>query len=159
MRNFDFSPLYRSTVGFDHFADLIDRAFTGDVSQNTYPPFNIEKTADDAYRISIAVAGFSEDDLKVETRDNQLLVSAQKSEATKEEGKTFLHRGIAERSFEKRFQLADHVMVTGASVENGMLNVDLMREMPEALKPRRIEINSPRTITAKPAKKAVSKAA
>lgn len=159
MRNFDFTPLYRSTVGFDHFADMIDRAFAGDVTQPTYPPFNIEKTAEDAYRISIAVAGFSEDELAIETRDNQLLVSARKSEEIKEEGKTYLHRGIAQRSFEKRFQLADHVIVTGASVENGMLNVDLVREMPEALKPRRIEIASNRTIEAAPKAKAVSKAA
>jgi molecular chaperone IbpA len=160
MRNFDFSPLYRSTVGFDQFADLIDRAFAGDATQNTYPPYNIEKTAEDAYRISIAVAGFSEDELVVETRDHHLFVSAKKSEDVKDEGKTFLHRGIAQRSFEKRFQLAEHVVVTGASVENGMLAIDLVREMPEALKPRRIEIaNSGKTITAKPAQKAVSKAA
>ena len=159
MRNFDFSPLYRSTVGFDHFADMIDRAFTGDVGQNTYPPFNIEKTAEDAYRISIAVAGFSETDLNVETRDNQLLVTARKSEAANAEGGSFLHHGIAQRSFEKRFQLADHVIVTGASVVNGMLNVDLVREMPEALKPRRIEIASQQAIPAKVEKKAVSKAA
>ena len=159
MRNFDFSPLYRSTVGFDHFADMIDRAFTGDVGQNTYPPFNIEKTAEDAYRISIAVAGFSETDLNVETRDNQLLVTARKSEAANAEGGSFLHHGIAQRSFEKRFQLADHVIVTGASVVNGMLNVDLVREMPEALKPRRIEIASQQAIPATVEKKAVSKAA
>ena len=159
MRNFDFSPLYRSTVGFDHFADLIDRAFTGDVSQNTYPPFNIEKTAEDAYCISIAVAGFAEDDLNVETRDNQLLVSARKSEEAQTEDKSYLHRGIAQRAFEKRFQLADHVVVTGATVENGMLHVDLVREMPEALKPRRIEIASHKTISAETVKKAVSKAA
>jgi len=159
MRNFDFTPLYRSTVGFDHFADLIDRAFSGDVAQNTYPPFNIEKTADDAYRISIAVAGFSEDDLAIETRENLLLISASKSAETPDENRAYLHRGIAERSFEKRFQLADHVLVTGASVENGMLNVDLVREVPEALRPRRIEISTNKTISAKPAKKQVSKAA
>ncbi len=159
MRNLDFAPLYRSTVGFDHFADMIDRAFTGDVSQPTYPPYNIEKTAEDAYRISIAVAGFSEDDLAIETRDNQLLVSARKVEETKDASKTYLHRGIAQRSFEKRFQLADHVVVTGASVEHGMLHVDLVREMPEALKPRQIAINGKTAISAKPAKKAVAKAA
>ena len=95
MRNFDFSPLYRSTVGFDQFADLIDRAFAGDATQNTYPPYNIEKTAEDAYRISIAVAGFTEDELVVETRDHHLFVSARKSEEVKDEGKTYLHRGIA----------------------------------------------------------------
>ena len=160
MRNFDFSPLYRSTVGFDQFADLIDRAFAGDATQNTYPPYNIEKTAEDAYRISIAVAGFTEDELVVETRDHHLFVSARKSEEVKDEGKTYLHRGIAQRSFEKRFQLAEHVVVTGASVENGMLAIDLVREMPEALKPRRIEIaNAGKTISATPAQKAVSKAA
>ena len=160
MRNFDFSPLYRSTVGFDQFADLIDRAFAGDATQNTYPPYNIEKTAEDAYRISIAVAGFTEDELVVETRDHHLFVSAKKSEDVKDEGKTYLHRGIAQRSFEKRFQLAEHVVVTGASVENGMLAIDLVREMPEALKPRRIEIaNAGKTISATPAQKAVSKAA
>ena len=160
MRSFDISPLYRSTVGFDHLSDLIDRAFTGEVNQPTYPPYNIEKTAEDAYRISIAVAGFTEDELVVETRDHHLFVSARKSEEVKDEGKTYLHRGIAQRSFEKRFQLAEHVVVTGASVENGMLAIDLVREMPEALKPRRIEIaNAGKTISATPAQKAVSKAA
>lgn len=159
MRNFDFSPLYRSSVGFDHFADLLDRAFAGEATQPTYPPFNIEKTAEDAYRIAIAVAGFSEDDLTVETRDNQLFVAARKSDDKGDEGKTYLHRGIAQRSFEKRFQLADHVIVTGASVENGMLQIDLVREMPEALKPRRIEIRTQGTVDSKVARKAVSKAA
>ncbi len=159
MRNLDFTPLYRSTVGFDHFADMIDRAFTGDVTQPTYPPYNIEKTAEDAYRISIAVAGFSEDDLNIETREGKLLVSARKAEDEADTAKTFLHRGIAERAFEKRFQLADHVSVNGASVVNGMLNIDLVREMPEALKPRQIEISRVSTIAAKPAKKAVAKAA
>jgi len=159
MRSFDFAPLYRSSVGFDHFADLIDRAFAGDNSQPTYPPYNIEKTADDAYRISIAVAGFSEQDLNVETRDNQLQVTARKSDDTKDESRAYLHRGIAQRSFERRFQLADHVIVTGASLENGMLHIELVREMPEALKPRRIEIASSETVDVKPAKKAVAKAA
>ncbi len=159
MRNFDFTPLYRSTVGFDHFADLIDRAFTGDVPQNTYPPYNIEKTADDSYRISIAVAGFSQDELAIEARDNLLQVTARKDGDSKDDAGRFLHRGIAQRSFEKRFQLADHVLVTGASVENGMLHIDLVREMPEALKPRRIEIATGKTIDAKPAKKSVAKAA
>jgi len=159
MRNFDFTPLYRSTVGFDQFADLLDRTFAGEAGKTTYPPYNIEKISDDAYRISIAVAGFSEDDLTVETKENQLLISARKSEETKDEGKTFLHRGIAERAFEKRFQLADHVIVTGASVENGMLHVELVREMPEALKPRTIEINAKKAIEGKVEKKAAPKAA
>ncbi|MFT4149397.1 MAG: Hsp20 family protein [Paracoccaceae bacterium] len=138
MRSLDFAPLYRATVGFDRIADLMDRVLTTDVPQPTYPPYNIEKTADDAYRISIAVAGFSPEELGVEVKDGALLVSARK---TAEEGeRTFLHRGIATRAFERRFALADHVRVTGATHENGMLHIDLVRETPEALKPRRIEI-------------------
>jgi len=159
MRSFDFTPLYRSTVGFDHFADMIDQAFAGEVTQNTYPPFNIQKTAEDAYRVEIAVAGFDEDELTLEARENQLLVSASKTEETKDEGRTYLHRGIAQRSFEKRFQLADHVVVTGATVENGMLYIDLVREVPEALKPRRIEIGAPKAIAAAPVDKKAAKAA
>jgi molecular chaperone IbpA len=136
MRNLDFAPLYRATVGFDRIADLMDRALSADV-QPTYPPYNIEKTAEDAYRISIAVAGFTPDDLSVEVKDGTLHVAAKKAEI---EEKTFLHRGIATRAFERRFALADHVRVTGASHEHGMLHIDLQRETPEALKPRRIEI-------------------
>ncbi len=138
MRHFDFAPLYRATVGFDQIADLMDRALTSDVAQPTYPPYNIEKTAADAYRISIAVAGFSDDDLSVELKEHQLVVSARKAE--EDEARTYLHRGIATRAFERRFTLADHVRVTGAVHENGMLHIDLKREIPEALKPRRIEI-------------------
>jgi molecular chaperone IbpA len=142
MRNFDLSPLYRSTVGFDRFANLIDQALTADVSSNGYPPYNIEKTGDDAYRITIAAAGFTEADISVESRDGQLVIAAKKADAEGEEGPTFLHRGIAERAFERRFQLADHVKAIGASMENGLLHVDLEREIPEALKPRKIEINA-----------------
>jgi len=142
MRNFDLTPLYRATVGFDQIADMMDRVMANDMSQTTYPPYNIEKTADDAYRISIAVAGFSEDDLSVEVKDHALVVSARKVEEENEEGRTFLHRGIATRAFERRFQLADHVRVKGASHADGMLHIDLEREVPEALKPRRIEIAS-----------------
>ena len=138
MRHFDFAPLYRATVGFDQIADLMDRALTSDVAQPTYPPYNIEKTASDAYRISIAVAGFADDDLSVEVKEHQLVVSARKAE--EDEARSYLHRGIATRAFERRFTLADHVRVTGAVHENGMLHIDLMREVPEALKPRRIEI-------------------
>ena len=138
MRNLDFAPLYRATVGFDRIADLMDRALTADVAQPTYPPYNIEKTAPDAYRISIAVAGFSPEELTVEVRDGSLHVSARK--ATDEAGRSYLHRGIATRAFERRFALADHVRVTGAVHEHGMLHLDLLRETPEALKPRRIEI-------------------
>ncbi|SEQ74024.1 Hsp20 family protein [Thalassovita taeanensis] len=140
MRSFDLAPLYRATVGFDQIADLMDRAFTNDVTQNSYPPYNIEKTDENAYRISIAVAGFSDADLSVEMKDNALIVSARKAEDDGE--RTYLHRGIATRAFERRFTLADHVRVTGATHANGMLNIDLIREMPEALKPRRIEIAS-----------------
>ena len=138
MRSFDFAPLYRSTVGFDRIANLMDRVLSADVAQPTYPPYNIEKTAEDAYRISIAVAGFSADELGVEVRDGSLFVSARKAEDEGE--RNFLHRGIAARAFERRFALADHVRVAGALHENGMLHVDLIRETPEALKPRRIEI-------------------
>lgn len=140
MRNFDLSPLYRSTVGFDQFADLLNRVLTNEISQPSYPPFNIEKTAEDAYRISVAVAGFAPDELSVEQRENALIISAQKTR--EDDGRTYLHRGIAERAFERRFQLADHVRVTGASHADGMLHIDLEREMPEALKPRRISIAS-----------------
>ena len=138
MRAFDPTPLYRATVGFDRIADLMDRVMSTDVSQPTYPPYNIEKTDENAYRISIAVAGFSADELSVEVKDSALVVSARKAE--EEEGRTFLHRGIATRAFERRFHLADHVRVNGATHADGMLHIDLVREIPEALKPRRIEI-------------------
>lgn len=138
MRNFDLAPLYRATVGFDQVADLMDRVLTSDVNQPSYPPYNIEKTADDGWRISIAVAGFAEDELSVEVRQHALIVSARKAEA--ETKRVYLHRGIATRAFERRFHLADHVRVTGAAHSDGMLHIELVREVPEALKPRRIEI-------------------
>lgn len=138
MRTFDLAPLYRATVGFDRIADLLDRVLANDVAQPGYPPYNIEKTGEHAYRISIAVAGFAPEDLTVETRDQTLLVTARKAAEPAE--RTYLHRGIATRAFERRFALADHVRVTGAVHEHGMLHIDLVREMPEALKPRRIEI-------------------
>ena len=138
MRTTDFAPLYRATVGFDRIADLMDRVLTNDVAQTTYPPYNIEKTAPDGYRISVAVAGFSPDDLTVEVRDGSLHIAARKPADDAE--RNFLHRGIATRAFERRFALADHVRVTGAVHEHGMLHLDLLRETPEALKPRRIEI-------------------
>ncbi|MFA8443360.1 Hsp20 family protein [Yoonia sp.] len=140
MRAFDLTPLYRATVGFDQVADLMDRALANDVGQNSYPPYNIEKTDDDAWRISIAVAGFSDDELAIEVKDRSLLVTGRKT--VDESERNYLHRGIATRAFERRFHLADHVRVTGAAHENGMLHIDLMREVPEALKPRRIEITS-----------------
>lgn len=139
MRTFDFTPLYRSTVGFDRLADLIGTVTGNDVSGASYPPFNIVKKSDDAYRISIAVAGLSEKDLKVEVHQNQLLVTAKKSDEGN--GVEYLHRGIAERGFARKFYLADHIVVVGAAVQDGMLHIDLKREIPEALKPRTIEIN------------------
>jgi molecular chaperone IbpA len=138
MRNVDFAPLYRATVGFDRIADLMDRVLSTDVAQPTYPPYNIEKTDQDAYRISIAVAGFTPEELTVEVRDGALHIAARK--AADEPARSYLHRGIATRAFERRFALADHVRVSGAVHEHGMLHVDLVRETPEALKPRRIEI-------------------
>lgn len=154
MRTFDFAPLYRSTVGFDRLASMLDRAMSVDVNQNGYPPYNIEKTDENAYRISVAVAGFADDELAIEMRDGQLVISARKTETETREDKNFLHRGIAARSFEKRFHLADHVRATGAKTENGILHVDLVREVPEALKPRKIAIeNLDDTIDAKLARK------
>ncbi|MGH1368194.1 MAG: Hsp20 family protein [Maritimibacter sp.] len=144
MRNFDLTPLYRATVGFDQVADLMDRVLTNDVSRESYPPYNIEKIDEDAWRISVAVAGFSEEDLGVEVKENALFISARKT--GEEAERTYLHRGIATRAFERRFHLADHVRVTGAVHEHGMLHIDLVREVPEALKPRRIEIASSQAI-------------
>ena len=138
MRNFDLAPLYRATVGFDRIADLVDRALSADVPQPAYPPYNIEKTDESAYRISIAVAGFTPEELAVEVKEGALFVAARK--APEEPARNYLHRGIATRAFERRFTLADHVRVDGASHQDGMLNIDLVREIPEALKPRRIDI-------------------
>lgn len=149
MRHFDFTPLYRSTVGFDRLANILDQALSSDVTQNAYPPYNIEKTGDDAYRITLAVAGFSDDELSVEVRDGQLIVTGRKTET--EEKANVLHRGIATRAFERRFQLADHVRVVDAVTENGLLHVSLVREIPEALKPRKVEIGRARAIEAQPA--------
>lgn len=147
MRHLDFAPLYRATVGFDRIADLMDRVLATDTPQPTYPPYNIEKTSDNGYRISIAVAGFGPDDLSVEVRENALIVAARKAEEA--EVRQYLHRGIATRAFERRFALADHVRVTGAATADGMLHVDLVREIPEALKPRRVAIQNAATDTAK----------
>ena len=139
MRTFDPTPLFRASVGFDRIADLMDRMLTADAGQPTYPPYNIEKTAENAYRISVAVAGFSAEDLAVEVKENALVIAGRKA-GDEAEGRSFLHRGIATRAFERRFHLADHVRVSGAVHADGMLHVDLVREIPEALKPRRIEI-------------------
>ncbi|MBC7155030.1 MAG: Hsp20 family protein [Rhodobacteraceae bacterium] len=140
MRHLDFAPLYRATVGFDRVADLMDRVLAADAPQPTYPPYNIEKTADDGYRISIAVAGFRPDELSVEVKEGALIVTARK--ADDDSARNYLHRGIASRAFERRFALADHVKVTGAATADGMLHIDLVREIPEALKPRQIAIQT-----------------
>jgi molecular chaperone IbpA len=147
MRNFDLTPLYRATVGYDQIADLMDRVFSAETGRETYPPYNIEKTGDDAWRITVAVAGFTDEELSVEVRDQSLIVAAKK--AGDEATRTYLHRGIATRAFERRFALAEHVKVTGAAHENGLLHIDLVREVPEALKPRRIEIASSKDLEAK----------
>ncbi|MEM9715986.1 MAG: Hsp20 family protein [Pseudomonadota bacterium] len=146
MRRFDFEPLYRSTVGFDRLANVLDRALSSDVGTGGYPPYNIEKSGDDAYRITIAVAGFADTELNVESRDHQLVVTAKKPETDGEDQPTYLHRGIATRAFEKRFQLADHVRAVSAETKDGLLHIDLVRELPDAMKPRRIEIAGPSTI-------------
>ena len=147
MRTYDFSPLYRATIGFDRIADLMDRAHLADGAQPAYPPYNIEKTAENAYRISVAVAGFAADELTVEVKDGALTVSARK--AGDDAPKAYLHRGIATRAFDRRFALADHMRVSGAIHADGMLHIDLLREVPEALKPRRIEIAKGDTVEAK----------
>jgi molecular chaperone IbpA len=137
MATTDLSPLYRTLVGFDRISSLIDQAMRIDAAPG-YPPFNIEQTDENAFRIELAVAGFSEADLSIEYKQNTLVVAGRKAQP--EEGRRYLHRGIAERSFERRFGLADHVRVEGAKLENGLLTVDLVRELPEALKPRKIAI-------------------
>jgi molecular chaperone IbpA len=142
MSNYDLSPFYRSTVGFDRLFSILDRVAGGEQNAPTYPPYNIERTDENAYRITLAVAGFGEDELSVETRENTLTVRGSKETSSKADGKReVLYQGIAGRSFERRFQLADHVVVTGAVSENGLLHVDLVREVPETQKPRTIAIS------------------
>lgn len=137
MRHFDFSPLYRSTVGFDRLFNMLD-GLNGDAP--AFPPYNIERTGENAYRITMAVAGFAEADLSIEAKEGILLVKGERK--TENENSEVLYRGIASRAFERRFQLADFVEVKGASLENGLLHIDLQREIPEAMKPRKIEISS-----------------
>lgn len=139
MRTFDVSPLYRSTVGFDRLFKLLDGMATADTPGSSYPPYNIERTGENAYRISMAVAGFSNDELSIESRENGLTIKGEKIEGDDDKS-DLLYRGIAGRSFERRFQLADYVNVIGAKMENGLLHIDLVRELPEAMKPRKIEI-------------------
>ena len=151
MRHIDFTPLYRSTIGFDHLFDLVDNV-AGLNSENGYPPYNIERTGDDTYRIIMAIAGFNKDDLTVEVKEALLKVTAEKKAETETEEREYLHRGIAERSFERRFQLADYVEVTGADVRDGLLHIELVRRVPERLKPRTIAIGggeNPKQLEAK----------
>lgn len=138
MRTYDFSPLYRSAIGFDRLANLFDAAQRSD-AQPSYPPYNIELVSENQYRITMAVAGFARNELEIETERDTLKITGRKP---KEEGRTsYLHRGIATRDFEHRFQLADHVRVTGARIDNGLLSIELAREIPETLKPRKIAID------------------
>jgi molecular chaperone IbpA len=139
MRQFDLSPLYRSTIGFDRLFNLIDQA-AGVETLPTYPPYNIERTGENSYRITLAVAGFAEDELAIESKESTLTVRGSKQAASETSKKDVLYQGIAARAFERRFQLADHVHVRGAVLENGLLHVDLVREVPEAQKPRQIPI-------------------
>lgn len=139
MNTFDFSPLFRSAIGFDHLYSRLDRATRTAQSQPSYPPYNIELINEDSYRITMALAGFSESELDIQTENNVLTVTGKKEEQDKE--RHFLHHGIAARNFEHRFQLADHVKVTGAELVNGLLNIELVREIPEAMKPHKIAIN------------------
>lgn len=141
MRNIDLSPLYRSFIGFDHLASMIDTASRNE-KQSTYPPYNIELLAEDKYRITMAVAGFSKEQVTIEVQENTLLVTGTKPGVEKEEERKFLHKGISERNFERKFQLGDHVKVLAADLENGLLHIDLERVIPEAKKPRKIEIGS-----------------
>ena len=139
MRTIDFSPLYRSAVGFDRLAALLDAAASTD-SAPGYPPYNIERTDENTYRIEIAVAGFKPDELNIEVKENVLTVQGRKT--ANDEGRRFLHRGLAERNFERRFQLADYVVVTDAQLGDGLLSISLKRELPEQLKARRVEIKA-----------------
>ena len=142
MPTFDFTPLFRTAVGFDRMSQMADRAMRMDEQASAYPPYNIEKLSEDDYRITMAVAGFTDADLDIVVHEHALIVKAKKEKPEDQTAAntTYLHRGIATRSFERRFQLADHIQVTNARLENGLLHIDLLREVPEALKPRKIDI-------------------
>lgn len=139
MQTYDFSPFYRSTVGFDRLFSRLDNLVSQEAK--SYPPYNIERVGEDAYRISVAVAGFSSDDIVIESKENSLTIKGAKSVEENDKTREFLHRGIAERAFELRFQLAEYVEVSGATIENGLLHIELRRELPESKKPRQIAIN------------------
>jgi molecular chaperone IbpA len=150
MRTFDLSPLFRSTVGFDRMSQLLDSALRVDEAQLSYPPYNIEKTGEDSYRITMAVAGFGQDDLGIVSQENSVTISGKAQEVP--EGVEYLHRGIARRAFQRRFELADHIKVKGAELVNGLLHLDLVREVPEEQKPREIKISAaPKSVEAKAA--------
>lgn len=142
MRHVDFSPLYRSTVGFDRLFTMLDTLGQPEATQQSYPPYNIERTGENTYRITMAVAGFDERELSIETHAHVLAIKGEKAPEDQVEQTEFLYRGIAKRGFERRFQLADHVEVKNASLKNGLLHIDLLRNIPEAMKPRRIAISS-----------------
>ena len=142
MRTFDFAPLYRSTVGFDRMFSMLDQFAGVEDSVSNYPPYNIERAGENAYRISVAVAGFTDADLSIETKENRLTIRGEKQNNDAEKVGDVLYQGIAARTFERNFELADYVKVKGASLENGLLHVDLVREIPEAMKPRAIPIAS-----------------
>jgi molecular chaperone IbpA len=158
MRGFDLSPFYRSTIGFDRLFSLLDQA-NGVDNAPAYPPYNIERTGENAYRLTLAVAGFRPEELNIEARENSLVVRGEKHSEETSETREMLHRGIAARAFERRFQLADNVQVTGAGLEHGLLNIDLVHEVPEAKKPRQIPIGGAAEVIeakaeSKPARKA-----
>lgn len=141
MRSFDLTPLFRSTIGFDRFSNLIDAAMRGEENAPAYPPYNIEKLSDDEYRIVVAVAGFKEADLTLTVQENQLSVTGNHLDKTESKEANYLYKGIATRTFERKFNLADHVKVTGAALADGLLTIALKRELPESVKPRMIPIN------------------
>jgi molecular chaperone IbpA len=142
MRTYDLTPLYRSTVGFDRLFSLLDNFGGVEGSAPSYPPYNIERTGENAYRITVAVAGFTDRDLNIEVKENTLAIRGEKQDVKNEQQGEVLYQGIAARTFERRFQLEDHVVVQAASLENGLLHVDLVREIPEAMKPRQIPIGN-----------------
>lgn len=154
MTTFDFAPLFRTSIGYDRLASLMNAAHRGDTG-NGFPPYNIQKAGEDRYRITMAVAGFAEGDLSITTENNKLTITGNKPEEEQNEDNAFLYRGIATRSFERRFNLADHVRVSGAQLDNGLLHIELEREIPEAMKPRQIEIQGTgNLIENKPSEKA-----
>ncbi|KZN40972.1 heat shock protein IbpA [Pseudoalteromonas luteoviolacea CPMOR-2] len=146
MRTVDLSPLYRSFIGLDHLASLMDSAQRSSEKQSGFPPYNIEALDEDKYQITMAVAGFSEQELSLQSENNTLIVTGEKSNKDAQQERKFIHQGIAERNFERKFQLGDHIKVLGAELENGLLVIDLEREVPEAMKPRKIEIGSGKLI-------------